>query len=114
MGLRYERQRDRGWQGGTVSLFLTTVDAACDFQLVRMKRRELLQRLQAASPQYREAAFVQMILRGIAFHHDLEGNTQVLLVLVATSTLAVGVNLPAQRVIIRDPMVGRALVRLLR
>ena len=69
MGLRYERQRDRGWQGGTVSLFLTTVDAACDFQLVRMKRRELLQRLQAASPQYREAAFVQMILRGIAFHH---------------------------------------------
>jgi DNA polymerase theta len=58
-----------------------------------------------------------MISKGVAFHHaalttdereliEMAYKTGVLLVIMATSTLAVGVNLPAQRVIIRDTLIG--------
>jgi replicative superfamily II helicase len=63
-----------------------------------------------------------MVQRGVCYHHAgltiearelLESayKAGTLLVLAATSTLAVGVNLPAQRVIIHDVRVGTQPVR---
>ena len=63
-----------------------------------------------------------MLSKGVAYHHagltteerELVENAYrngVLHTLMATSTLAVGVNLPAQRVIVRETLVGNKPVR---
>ncbi|PHJ24184.1 dead deah box helicase domain-containing protein [Cystoisospora suis] len=83
---------------------------------VKHGRQELLWRLRQTGPLCPRQE--RAILEGIAYHHaGLAGPARaaieqayhqgVLRVLCATSTLAVGVNLPAARVILRSPEIGR-------
>jgi replicative superfamily II helicase len=90
---------------------------------VNLRRQTIVDKLQAASPSFfADRSLVAMILKGVAYHHAglttdereiIESGYKQgdLLVLMATSTLAVGVNLPCQRVIIRDTSVGNNPVR---
>ncbi|XP_043217942.1 DNA polymerase theta-like [Amphibalanus amphitrite] len=71
-----------------------------------------------------DPALARSIAFGVAFHHagltvderdllELAFRSGTLRVLVATSTLSSGVNLPARRVIVRSPLQGGALLDLL-
>lgn len=84
------------------------------------KRQELLASLRALDAGF-EASFSQTILRGVAFHHaglTVEERCMVaeaydagtLKVMVATCSLAAGINLPARRVILSGARMGRDLV----
>jgi replicative superfamily II helicase len=84
------------------------------------KRMDLLASLQALPGGF-EPALSQTILQGVAFHHAgltteereilAESYDQgILRVMVATCSLAAGINLPARRVIINGGRMGRELV----
>lgn len=83
-------------------------------------RMELLASLQALPAGF-EPALSQTILQGVAFHHagltseerELVADAYdqgVLRVMVATCSLAAGINLPARRVILNGARMGRELV----
>jgi DNA polymerase theta len=91
----------------------------CLYQVeTRHRRHAVVDALKAVSPSlFSDPSMIAMITKGVAYHHAglttderdiIESSYKqgVLLVLMATSTLAVGVNLPCQRVIIRDTTVG--------
>ncbi|XP_063823704.1 helicase POLQ-like [Ostrinia nubilalis] len=99
--------------------------------LCKLQRREMTlhrtaDRVSLASALRAEGAssdLVKSVRYGIAFHHaGLAGDERSLLeqafrngvisVLCCTSTLAAGVNLPAKRVIVRAPLVGREFITL--
>ncbi|XP_028172167.1 helicase POLQ-like, partial [Ostrinia furnacalis] len=121
-------------RGGTLEILLTTAMFASSKYLgkyLEIKDREMTlhrtaDRVSLASALRAEGAssdLVKSVRYGIAFHHaGLAGDERSLLeqafrngvisVLCCTSTLAAGVNLPAKRVIVRAPLVGREFITL--
>ncbi|CAH2063891.1 unnamed protein product, partial [Iphiclides podalirius] len=98
--------------------------------LCKMQRKEMVAHRAAERAQLGRAlreegggALPTLVSRGVAFHHaGLSADERALLeaafrsgavsVLCCTSTLAAGVNLPARRVIVRAPLVGRDFISL--
>ncbi|KAH0628689.1 hypothetical protein JD844_010112 [Phrynosoma platyrhinos] len=89
-----------------------------------MQRIEVLMGQLKNSPSGLDCVLQRTIKWGVAFHHagltfderdiiEVAFRQGVLRVLVATSTLSSGVNLPARRVIIRTPMFGNRLLDVL-
>lgn len=94
-------------QGGKIDLF------ASPHQVMRTKRLQLIEQLSQNSRAALCPILRDSVLHGIAYHHggldvevrkclELAFKQGVLLLLFTTSTLAAGVNLPAQQVIIRS------------
>ncbi|EGC39324.1 hypothetical protein DICPUDRAFT_27081 [Dictyostelium purpureum] len=87
----------------------------------RDQRETLIQLLKSSNGSKIDEELKKMILAGVAYHNsDLTNDEREviekgfkersLLVLCATSTLSTGVNLPARRVILRSPTMGRDLI----
>jgi len=83
-------------------------------------RKDLLARLRTGAAGLNEALAV-CVPNGVGIHHagltaeerasvEAAMRTGLMLVLVATSTLAAGVNLPAHRVLVRAPYVGSTFI----
>ncbi|XP_035703456.1 DNA polymerase theta isoform X2 [Folsomia candida] len=76
-------------------------------QLNSNKIREVLTQLENC-PGGLEAVLKKTVSFGVAFHHaEASFKRSVIRVIVATSTLSAGVNLPARRVIVSSPMTYR-------
>ncbi|CAH0397261.1 unnamed protein product [Chilo suppressalis] len=133
---------DPDWLGGLVSevvpggscLVFCPTKRSCEnvaSLLAKLQRREMCSHRtrervaleKALLSEGASAELARLVRYGIAFHHAGLANDEramleqafrsgVISVLCCTSTLAAGVNLPARRVIVRAPHVGRSLITL--
>ncbi|TPX62729.1 DNA-directed DNA polymerase [Spizellomyces sp. 'palustris'] len=84
----------------------------------KFQRLNVVRELERATPAKPDEVLPNLIMKGIAFHHSgvltqekeiIEDayRAGIIRVMTCTSTLAMGVNLPARRVIFRDMKIGR-------
>ncbi|KND02903.1 uncharacterized protein SPPG_01983 [Spizellomyces punctatus DAOM BR117] len=84
----------------------------------KLQRLNIVRELERATPAKPDELLPNLIMKGIAFHHSgvltqekeiIEDayRAGIIRVMTCTSTLAMGVNLPARRVIFRDMKIGR-------
>jgi hypothetical protein len=110
---------DGSGTGGRGAVVEGSVEGEGQEMLVQ-QRQEVLEQLRAA-PSGMDAMLSKTILQGVAFHHagltveergiiESAFHRGIISVLTATSTLAAGVNLPADRVIVRSAKVGNAML----